>query len=385
MYVSRLTAQNWRNFTKIDVSFQETAYLVGANASGKSNFLDIFRFMRDVATPKGGGLQKAIANRGGLKKIRCLAARQHPNIELQFELKQNLQNSSLNPDWIYKLSFQGDRAQQVKIVSESVWKNGTEILSRPNQEDQNDPKRLTQTFLEQINANKDFREIADFFDDVLYLHLVPQLLKFGNLIAAQRMESDPFGQGFLDEVAAVPKKTRDSRLTRINRILQNAVPQFKELTFERDHLTGSPHLKMLSVHWRDKEARQTEDQFSDGTLRLISLLWTLMSSNNLVLLEEPELSLHGSIVEQIPKLIRETRSSRKTVYGQILVSTHSEQLLSDKSLDGKFFLIIRPSEKGESPQIESLGEDDLIAIQAGIPPADIVFGHTKPAVGRLIL
>ncbi|MDR2704848.1 MAG: AAA family ATPase [Planctomycetaceae bacterium] len=383
MYVSRLTARNWRNFTKIDVAFQETVYLVGPNASGKSNFLDIFRFMRDVVSPKGGGLQKAIANRGGLKKIRSLAARQHPNIELSFELKQNL--SSLIPDWIYTLSFQGDRAQRVKIVSESVRKNGKEILSRPNQDDQNDPERLTQTFLEQINANKDFREIADFFDDVLYLHLIPQLLRFGNLLAAQRLESDPFGQGFLDEVAVTPKKIRDSRLTRINRILQNVIPQFKELTFERDHMTGSPHLKMLSVHWRDKEAWQTEDQFSDGTLRLISLLWTLMSSNNLVLLEEPELSLHGSIVEQIPKLIRETRSTRKTVYGQIFVSTHSEQLLSDRSLDGKFFLIVRPGEKGESPIVEPLGEDDLQAIRAGIPPADIVFGHTKPTVGRLIL
>ncbi|MDR2756628.1 MAG: AAA family ATPase [Planctomycetaceae bacterium] len=382
MYVSRLTAQNWRNFTKIVVSFQETTYLVGANASGKSNFLDIFRFMRDVAAPKGGGLQKAIANRGGLKKIRCLAARQHPNIELQFELKQNL--SSQFPDWIYKLSFQGDRAQQVKIVSESVWKNGKEILLRPNKEDDNDPERLTQTFLEQINANKDFREIVEFFNDVLYLHLVPQLLKFGNLIAAQRMESDPFGQGFLDEVATVPQKTRDSRLKRINRILQNAIPQFKELTFERDSITGSPHLKMFYIHWRDKGAWQTEDQFSDGTLRLISLLWTLMSSNNLVLLEEPELSLHAPIVEQIPKLIRETRSTRKTVYGQIFVSTHSEQLLSDKSLDGKSFLIVRPDKKGESSLIESLGEDDLQAIRSGIPPADIVFGHTKLTVGRLI-
>ena len=54
MYVSRLTLRNWRNFTKADVTLGQTTYLIGPNASGKSNFLDIFRFMRDIVNPNGG-------------------------------------------------------------------------------------------------------------------------------------------------------------------------------------------------------------------------------------------------------------------------------------------------------------------------------------------
>jgi len=383
MYISRLIAKNWKNFTKIDVSLQDIVYLVGPNASGKSNFLDIFRFLRDVVNPNGGGLQKAVSDRGGLKKVRCLAARQYPIVELSVELKNDLDDSE--PAWQYHLSFQGDKSskQRVRIVSEKVSKNGTEILLRPNGEDHKDPERMTSTFLEQVNANKDFRVIADCFDDVLYLHLVPQLLKFGNQLAVQRMESDPFGQGFLDIVAGTVGRTRDSRLKRINYILKNVIPQFEELKFERDDITGVPHLKMLYSHWRGKGAWQSEDQFSDGTLRLISLLWTLMSSKKLILLEEPELSLHGPIVEQIPKLFYNALASQKKAIGQIVVSTHSERLLSSKSLDAGSFLIVRPGEKGESSRIESLGADDKTAIKAGKSPATIVFTKTESAVKRL--
>jgi predicted ATPase len=75
MYITNLKLRNWRNFTNVDIDLKETVYVIGPNASGKSNLLDIFRFMRDVVNPKGGGLQHAIDSRGGLKKIRSLAAR----------------------------------------------------------------------------------------------------------------------------------------------------------------------------------------------------------------------------------------------------------------------------------------------------------------------
>ena len=35
------------------------------------------------------------------------------------------------------------------------------------------------------------------------------------------------------------------------------------------------------------QARQREDQFSDGALRLVGLLWTLLEGDALLLLEEP--------------------------------------------------------------------------------------------------
>ncbi|MGO9846628.1 MAG: AAA family ATPase [Methylocella sp.] len=65
MLVSHLVLKNWRNFVDVNVSLGETTYVLGANATGKSNLLDVLRFLRDISKSQGGGLQKAIADRGG--------------------------------------------------------------------------------------------------------------------------------------------------------------------------------------------------------------------------------------------------------------------------------------------------------------------------------
>ena len=133
--------------------------------------------------------------------------------------------------------------------------------------------RLTQTFLEQINVNADFREIARFLQTVTYLHLVPQLLRFADSIQGRIVEDDPFGQGFLERVASVPERTRRSRLKKIEQALKIAVPQLERLEFIHDKVTGRPHLRARCSHWRLRTSWQREDQFSDGTLRLLGLLW----------------------------------------------------------------------------------------------------------------
>ena len=89
MLITRIALKNWRNFAHIDVNLRETVYLIGPNASGKSNFLDALRFLRDVATPRGGGLQKAIADRHGMSKLRSLMARSKPEVEICIELAED--------------------------------------------------------------------------------------------------------------------------------------------------------------------------------------------------------------------------------------------------------------------------------------------------------
>ena len=69
MIVSRIALKNWRNFRQVDVQLNERAFVVGPNASGKSNFLDAFKFLRDISK-QGGGLQKAVNDRGGISGYR---------------------------------------------------------------------------------------------------------------------------------------------------------------------------------------------------------------------------------------------------------------------------------------------------------------------------
>lgn len=383
MFISRLILGNWRNFTKADVSLGETTYLLGPNASGKSNFLDVFRFLRDVASTDGGGLQKAMRDRGGLTKVRSLAARRDPVVKLKIHF-QNKLDPSADPDWIYTLwiKSQVGGKRLPLIAKEEIHRSGKCLLSRPNSDDEGDPALLTQTHLEQINMNKEFRDISQFFNGVLYLHLVPQLLKFADSLSLPQQGTDPFGQGFLESVARSPKRTRNSRLRRIEVILKNVICNLEELRFVRDEASGRPHLEMRYNHWRNSGARQREDQFSDGTLRLIALSWVLMSSNNLVLLEEPELSLHSEIVRQIPRMIYEMRQSRRSPGGQVLVSTHSESMLSCQSMAGSF-LVLKPGQSGEATTIEPPSKHDISAMRAGMSPADILLPQTAEYVGSL--
>ena len=72
MYISRIILVNWKNFQFCDIALPLRAFVIGANATGKSNFLDSFRFLRDIVK-QGGGLQSAVDERGGLKKyVVCL-------------------------------------------------------------------------------------------------------------------------------------------------------------------------------------------------------------------------------------------------------------------------------------------------------------------------
>jgi len=64
------------------------------------------------------------------------------------------------------------------LAHERVWHDGQQILARPDKADNEDDQRLTQTHAEQIASNKEFRAVAETFQKTLYLHLVPQLLKY---------------------------------------------------------------------------------------------------------------------------------------------------------------------------------------------------------------
>ncbi|MBC8231471.1 AAA family ATPase, partial [bacterium] len=290
MRFSHIYLENWRNFGHVDVPLQNRAFLVGANASGKSNFLDVFRFLRDIVT-SGGGFQKSVADRRGVSLIRNLAARRYSDIVIQVTLQEEKQVV-----WRYHIAFRQDKQRRPILKEEKVWRGDNLILNRPDDEDSNDEERLRQTYLEQTIANREFRDIAKFFASVRYYHIVPQLVRDPERSIGR--QADPYGGDFLEQIAETDKRTRDARLRHILAALKIAVPQLNELKLDKDE-RGIPHLYGNYEHWRARGAWQTESDFSDGTLRLMGLLWALLDGMGPLLLEEPELSLHHEIVRHI--------------------------------------------------------------------------------------
>jgi len=374
MIVSHITLKNWRIFQSVDVDLGNRVFLVGPNASGKSNFLDVFRFMRDI-TKQGGGLQKAISDRGGIPKIRCLAARRESDVEIEISLAETATKVT---SWRYAIGIkqEGQGHRSTYLTYEKVWEGDQQILNRPDNADEKDRLRLTQTNLEQISLNQPFRDISDFFDSVQYLHLVPQLIRYPGAFPGPEIPGDPYGQNFLVRVAKTNARTRGSRLKKIEGALRVVVPQLKHLTDIKDK-SGIPHLEATYEHWRPKGAKQREDQFSDGTLRLIGLLWALLDGDSLLLLEEPELSLNSGIVSKLPALMhRLQQQKRSRPKRQVMLSTHSADLLSDKGIGGEEVLILSPGAEGTDVNVASSIREIRGLLEGGLSVADAVLPRT---------
>lgn len=363
-----ITLDNWRNFRSAEVELQQRMFLVGPNASGKSNFLDAFRFLRDIVAI-GGGFQAAVAKRGGVPRVRCLAARQNPQIGIRVTIGTD---ESPN-EWAYELRFTQDPRKRPIVRNEIVQHRGETIHARPGQRDEEDKERLTQTSLEQVTANRDFRVIADFFSSVRYLHLVPQLVREPDRSVGRK--DDPFGGDFLEQVAKTSKKQRTSRLDKITRSLRAAVPQLQELKLEIDE-HGVWHLKGRYQHWRPQGAWHDESDLSDGTLRLIGLLWSLLDRGGPLLLEEPELSLHPEVVRRIPQMF--ARIQRKSGR-QILVSTHSFDLLRDEGIGLDETLILIPGNEGTEIRRAADIKEVQHLLDAGVSMAEAVIPRTRPS------
>ena len=372
MIVSRIRLRNWRNFRDVDTDLSDRAFLLGPNASGKSNFLDVFRFLRDIVRA-GGGLQRAVSSRGGLSKIRCLAARKEPNVEIRVELS----NGPAEPaEWVYGIGIRQEPRgyRHPYLTYERAWHKEQQVLSRPDDTDERDQLRLTQTHLEQINANERFRPVAEFFQAVLYLHLLPQLFRYPEQFQGPGPTDDPFGRKLLERITKTPQKTRNARLRKIENALRSAVPQLRNLTHMKDDM-GFPHLEATYDHWRSHGAKQREDQFSDGTLRLIALLWVLLDGDSLLLLEEPELYLHSGIVSKLPSIIHKIQGKRSR---QVLISTHSTDLLSDPGIGGEEALMLIPGPEGTKLQPSSGDPNIRKLLQSGLTIAETALSRTRP-------
>ena len=378
LHFTRLRLRNWRNFTSVNVQLSKRMFIVGPNAIGKSNLLDVFRFLREVAI-EGGGLAVAVKNRRGIAKLRSLHYRGPASSDIEIDVEISASDGSA---WRYLLAINKDKNKSVSVPAvrkECVWRRGTgcdiwtEVFARPMPEDQEDPKRLTQTWLQQVAQNGEFRDLAEFFSDISYLHLVPQLIREEQRPAEESLGADAYGRDLLSRIRGTSSTTRAARLRRIRAILSTAVPNLTELELVPDD-NNNPHLQAKFKHWRGPAAIQDEREFSDGTLRLIGLLWALQEKTGPLLLEEPELSLHTALVRQLAPFI--ARAQRSAGGRQAFISTHSDEMMGDEGIGPNEILLVRTAAEGS----EVIHGADIAeirnALDAGLTAADVIMPMT---------
>ena len=151
------------------------------------------------------------------------------------------------------------------------------------------------------------------------------------------------------------------------------MPQFADLRLSLD-TSGKPHLEAGFSHWRPNLSYQSEEVFSDGTLRLLGFLWAIGDRRGPLLLEEPELSLNDRVAMQLPQMI--ARMQRKSGR-QVLMTTHSEALISEGVGLHEVHRLI-PSDNGTAIETASSNPSIVKQVKAGFTVGESAMPLARP-------
>ena len=363
--IDKVWAKNFRSIADVSVALDPLTILVGPNASGKSNVLDILRFIKDALR---FNLEAAISIRNGLDAIRHQDAGGRP-ADIELGLSATLDacaNEDMGHSIDYGIVFTGELEGEFRVRREygTVWQGTGIDKGMPVEFRIEDGKLESPEFLKfrdsgsqsaSDDTSKDFetsdlsllglaltsrrrfnggspekddtqRRTCNALSSVLrqlcnmrIYHIFPNTIREPQVLGrAHPLDEDV---GNLASVLRGEKGKRPAAATRLKESLGRLIPGVTDL--EVVQVGG-----YLVVRLRHDAAEGGTwfdlTQESDGTIRLLGLLVALYQSRNLPLIgiEEPALTVHPGALAVLADLLNET-----TRRSQVIVTTHSPDLI----------------------------------------------------------
>ncbi len=344
-FLRRVVLRNYKSIGLCDVRLGRLTYLVGVNGSGKSNFLDALRLVRDALT---GSLDNALNERGGLPEVRRRSSGHptHFGIRLEFTLKTGEQGHyAFN---IGALRDRGYEVQTEECVLGGIGKGPFFRIDRGTVRDSSETvfPAVTADRLALVAASglTAFRPVFDALASMSFYNLNPKVMRELQKPQEGRLLK-PAGENIASVIGHL-ERVAPAQLQIVQEYLQTVVPmvhgfQRRQVgpmeTIEfRQEVAGAKH------HWRF-----LAQNMSDGTLRALGVLIALFQGNpdyapTLVGIEEPETALHPAASAALREALG--RAAEQT---QVLVTSHSPDLLDDRQLSADAFLAVA-SEGGET-------------------------------------
>lgn len=401
MKLTHIAITNWRNFAHIEFDLASRLFVVGPNSSGKTNLLAALRFLSDVARL---GLAAASENWGGPERyFRSGTDSASFTVTADVDTRQVTYDLSLQ-----RLTgipgenvLEGD---QLRILEPRVLDDRADLFSWKDvaessgddpahgREGEADTSFLPPEYVDEkllidgeevpfIHDSKQVRLGASYIRKLLagirYIHPNPKKM----LERADRYDPDN-GTGFFQHVGRFSDQQLDAVVDRIRPIMASVVPEIPNLSYQRMGL-GTELVFYSDTPVRGASGVYSHEQFSEGTLRLLGLLFdlaTLPRDTSVVLIEEPETFLQASVVRSLPSLLAEVAMNRDV---QMVISTHSPELIDSELVLPSQVLVLR-SENGETMgELLSQSNDPRIkaVVSAGLPKSqgiDAVNGRTIP-------
>lgn len=342
MFITRLKLHNWRNFVDVDVPLQQRTFIVGPNASGKSNLLDAILFLRDVVRDDGG-LAVALECRGGFDNVRSHHAPNERMTTIELELDDDPWPE--HSEWRYTLRIAEDPSARsgAGLACEELRRHG-EVCFR---------------------SQGGRRSVGDSC-------MVPIIDALSSVRHLDRSDRRTIVRHMADAGTAKRERT----LARICEALRPLVPQITSLQIARDDAT--PDLKLIATHEVWHEGQPYDPQFSDGTWSLIAILWSLLTADGPMLIEHPENSLQSAIQHHLTWAFARPNDPPRR---QVIATTHSCDLVLDEGVAPEEVLTITPTSGGS---MVACGVEDASAVaiaQAGGSAGEILLSSANGRVG----
>lgn len=345
VFLRRVMLRNYRSIGYCNIRLGPLTYLVGVNGAGKSNFLDALHLVRDSLN---GSLDNALNERGGLSEVRRRSSGHptHFGIRLDFQLPTGEPGHfAFN---VGALKDRGYEVQNEECVIGAIGKGPYYRVERGRLKDSSEQTfpALTADRLALVAASgmTVFRPVYDALASMGFYNLNPKLMRELQKPQEGRLLK-PAGENIASVVGHL-ERVAPKNMEVIQEYLQTVVPMvhgverqqvgpMETLEFRQD-MAGSKH------PWRF-----LAQNMSDGTLRALGVLVALFQANrdyspSLVGIEEPETALHPAASSALREALN--RASERT---QIIVTSHSPDLLDDRSIAAESILAV-VSEGGET-------------------------------------
>ena len=314
--------EGFRSIRKLELNLGQLTVLIGANGSGKSNFIGFFNLMSFMLA---GDLQTYIARKGYATSILHYGPKRTPflKIELDFEGPDTISQygSSLvfaSPD---RLIFTEEQVRFHRTGSTGPYRKTlssgqteTDLLALANGTQNTTARTVARIFVNRLRG----LQVYHFHDtsETAYLR------------TTQDIDRNRFLLSNGGNLTAFLYRLRERWPAHFNHILATirlTVPYLKELILEPDGLNPS----RIQMRWRDRNTDYEfgPHQFSDGSLRAIALITALLQPEELlptvIFMDEPELGLHPSALSVVADLIKSVSEKR-----QVVLSTQSSGLVA---------------------------------------------------------
>ncbi len=401
MKIVKLSVDNYKSLKGFEMSPEQLSVLVGANASGKSNFADCLHFLSEAYRL---GLEIAVARKGGYDNI---VFRAHGKQKEPIHIAVTVELDHSDTDYFSDLwdNFAGVRVEHSFsfAASKQLIQSSIHILdevltiSISEAETKEEFQHLASIVRKGSDIRVDISNIARRSKFLSELEILTYVFKDSRevprteLLTTYTRSLHPFISIYVSTIYRIgvfqlnPMRTRESGVTgpelELDRHGENLPAVVKGL---QDHYHEEweaiedamrvilPDLMNIHVVQGSRGALELYFQefgftrpwniteVSDGTVQALALLTAVYSPvSSPLVIEEPENSVHPWIVRKILEACRE--ASR---YKQIVVTTHSPIVMNQARPD-EIWVIWRAEGFSRISRLVSLDSDFLKGWQEG--------------------